>query len=149
MKKSKDGQIFDFLNQVKSEAINGNSTVTLNYRTYDLNPYSGISYYRLKQTDYNGAYKYSAIVQLDINEKSIVSVYPNPTSNNLFIHVSDDYNNASVKVLDVLGREVLSQNIYSSVVNAINIGLFNSGIYYVIIDNGTGILNKTKLIIQK
>jgi hypothetical protein len=63
--------------------------------------------------------------------------------------VSSDYDNASVKFMDALGREVLSQNINASNVNAINTGALSPGIYYVIIDNGSGEVNKTKITIQQ
>ena len=148
LEKSKDGVNFDFFKEINSEALNGNSRTTLNYRTYDLNPYPGINYYRLKQTDYNGSYKYSNIAQVTFNKKSFVSVFPNPATNTIFVNVSADYDNASLKFMDALGREVLSQNINSSNVNAINTSTLMSGMYYVIIDNGNE-LNKTKITIQK
>ncbi len=149
IEKSKNGIDFEFLQNINSEALNGNSKTTLNYRTYDLNPYIGVNYYRLKQTDYNGNFKYANIAQVNFDKKSFVSVFPNPASNNLFINVSSDYDNASVKFMDALGREVLTQNISSSNVNAINTGSLSPGIYYVIIDNGSGEVNKTKITIQQ
>jgi hypothetical protein len=149
IEKSKNGVDFEFLQNINSEALNGNSKTTLNYRTYDLNPYTGVNYYRLKQTDYNGSFKYANIVQVNFDKKSFVSVFPNPASNNLFINVSSDYDNASVKFMDALGREVLSQNINSSNVNTINTGSLSPGIYYVNIDNGSGEINKTKITIQQ
>jgi hypothetical protein len=42
----------------------GNSTNRIDYAAYDLRPLSGISYYRLKQTDYDGAFEYSNIVSV-------------------------------------------------------------------------------------
>jgi hypothetical protein len=149
IEKSKNGVDFEFLQNINSEALNGNSTTTLNYRIYDLNPCTGINYYRLKQTDYNGKYKYANIVHVNFDKKSFVSVFPNPASNNLFVNVSNEYDNASLKFLDALGREVLLQNINSSNVNAINTGALFPGIYYVIIVNESGEVSKTKITIQQ
>jgi hypothetical protein len=148
VEKSRDGIDFEFLKQVNSEAVNGNSTTTLNYKTYDLNPYDGINYYRLKQTDYNGHYKYTPVAEVNFAERSFVSVFPNPASNSVYINVSADYDNASLKFLDALGREVLAQNISSSYTNTINTSGLTSGMYYLIIGNGNGV-NKTKVTIQK
>ena len=149
IERSKDGATFDLVKQVKSEAPNGNSTIALNYRTYDLSPYEGINYYRLKQTDYNGSFKSTNIVSVNFDKKSFVSIYPNPTSNSFFVNVSGDYDNASLKFMDALGREVLSQNISASNVNSISTSYLTSGIYYVIIDNGNGEVHKTKIVVQK
>jgi hypothetical protein len=147
--KSKDGINFSFLKQVPSEAINGNSTIALNYKTYDLGPYEGINYYRLTQTDRNGNSHYANITQVNFSNKSFVSVFPNPASNTVYVNVSSDYDNASLKLMDALGREVLAQNINSSNVNSINTSYLTSGIYLVIIDNGNGEVSKTKITIQK
>ena len=65
----------------------GNSTSTLYYSAVDENPLPGVSYFRLKQTDYDGHFSYSAIKSVNIksgpgNETSIEinSVAPNPFS---------------------------------------------------------------------
>jgi hypothetical protein len=149
IEKSKDGIHFEFLQKVNSEAPNGNSNITLNYKAYDLKPFSGINYYRLKQTDYNGNYTYSNIVQVIFDTKSFVSVYPNPASDNIYVNVSSDYDNANLKFIDALGREVLSQTISSSSVNSINTISLAPGMYNVIINNGNGEVSNTKITIQK
>ena len=46
---------------VGSISAAGNSTSELNYTLYDEEPTIGVSYYRLKQTDYDGQYTYSEI----------------------------------------------------------------------------------------
>ena len=48
--------------EVLSQQAAGNSSVTNFYRDIDENPLSGVSYYRLKQTDFNGNFSYSEIV---------------------------------------------------------------------------------------
>jgi len=149
IEKSKDGVNFEFLQKVNTEALNGNSSTTLNYKTYDLTPYSGINYYRLKQTDFNGNYKYTSIEQVAFDVKSFVSVFPNPATNNFFINVSADYDNAVLKIADALGREVLSQTVNASNVNAVNANSLVPGVYYATLENSTGTINKTKIIIQK
>ena len=64
----------------------GNNTGTLYYSGVDENPLHGYSYYRLKQTDYDGHYSYSEIktVKYKSNEEEsgfqISSVAPNPFS---------------------------------------------------------------------
>tara|TARA_R110001592_G_scaffold62235_10_gene190309 strand:+ start:2472 stop:8108 length:5637 start_codon:yes stop_codon:yes gene_type:complete len=61
----------------------GNSDEILNYTYSDSEPLTGTSYYRLKQTDFNGEFDYSEVkrvlltkAQLEINNE--FSVFPNP-----------------------------------------------------------------------
>ncbi len=63
----------------------GNSTHTLYYSAVDPNPLSGYSYYRLKQTDYDGHSTYSGIKSVNNamtgkyeSELKLIAVSPNP-----------------------------------------------------------------------
>ena len=57
----------------------GNTSTLLNYSTIDDNPYFGISYYRLKQTDFDGQYSYSQIRSVNIRNEgdSKIEIFPN------------------------------------------------------------------------
>ncbi|MEX1002309.1 MAG: T9SS type A sorting domain-containing protein [Crocinitomicaceae bacterium] len=70
----------------------GNSSQTLTYSEIDRNPFIGVSYYRLKQTDFNGKYEYSPIVQ--VNRKvDKITVYPNPVkkAEEMVIYVENNF----------------------------------------------------------
>lgn len=68
----------------------GNSTSVLNYTTFDKDPLAGISYYRLKQTDYDGVFTYSDPVKIEFGKKPGISVSPNPvTGNDLTIQLDN------------------------------------------------------------
>ncbi|HTF03573.1 MAG TPA: T9SS type A sorting domain-containing protein, partial [Bacteroidia bacterium] len=58
----------------------GNSSQPLNYSCVDHSPYSGISYYRLKQTDMNGHSTYSNIETIEYAPAVdfTFDIYPNP-----------------------------------------------------------------------
>lgn len=47
----------------------GNSTQLIYYQTKDEHPYKGLSYYRLKQTDFDGNYTYSQIISIMIEQE--------------------------------------------------------------------------------
>jgi hypothetical protein len=68
----------DGLNWEVVEFVNGNGTTPLrnDYSTTDIRPFTGLSYYRLKQTDFDGAFEYSYIVSvfIDGEEKSLIKV---------------------------------------------------------------------------
>lgn len=57
-----------------------------NYQAFDVAPYSGTSYYRLKQTDTDGSYTYSDLQKVNFSTPTIdlkARLYPNP-SNGVF-----------------------------------------------------------------
>ncbi len=91
----------------------GNSSRLLNYFTVDNNPLIGTSYYRLKQTDYDGKFKYFNWVAVDFNEKFSFSLYPNPVNANenfvLNMVGSDDNQSVLVVVYDAMGAEHFSK----------------------------------------
>lgn len=109
IEKSKDGVNFIPLKQVNSKAPNGNSLATLYYEDFDLVPYQGVTYYRLQQTDYNGAFTYSGIISVTTGDvKHQVSIYPNPTQsgNTSFLLKGMANKNVDVSIRNVLGQEV-------------------------------------------
>ncbi len=65
---------------------NGTSSVTQFYSAIDQQPFTGTSFYRLKQTDIDGKESFSPIVSVKRTEEgSSISVYPNPASNQLTV----------------------------------------------------------------
>ena len=96
IEKTKDGINFEQLAIVEGA---GNSTSLNNYSLTDNNPFEGNSYYRLKQTDFDGNYSFSSIinVNMDISGTSF-NVFPNPSDGSFFNIVIDG---------DVLGAEIL------------------------------------------
>jgi hypothetical protein len=63
----------------------GDSEYVIDYRFEDLYPVSGTSYYRLKQTDFNGEYDYSEMKRVIFipNDQlgATFGIYPNPIKN--------------------------------------------------------------------
>ena len=78
IEKSTNGIDFISVGTVKGS---GNSTEKNEYSLVDAKPYNGVSYYRLKQTDYNGSFTYSDIRVVEFKGKSSSDskIYPNPS----------------------------------------------------------------------
>lgn len=84
----------------------GNSNNTLSYSANDKAPYNGISYYRLKQTDFDGQYSYSQIRAVNFNQNTAeVVIYPNPTNNQITIQ-ADKQELSDIKIYNILGQDV-------------------------------------------
>lgn len=57
----------------------GTSQQALEYHFVDQQPLAGSSYYRLKQTDFDGTFTYSEIAVVDRENSQLATVFPNPT----------------------------------------------------------------------
>ena len=92
----------------------GNSTTVLDYSLQDKTPYQGTSYYRLKQTDYDGKTETFEKVTVEIksiNDTPQFLVYPNPlNSEEIKISLKGIKEKAILVVLyNTLGEEVYSK----------------------------------------
>ncbi|MBI4945906.1 MAG: T9SS type A sorting domain-containing protein [Bacteroidetes bacterium] len=138
IERSKDGTNFSQIGTVKGA---GNSSVTLNYTFYDHEPYSGLSYYRLKQFDYNGAFSYSPIRPVYIGTIDLIIIYPNPSTEGSIQYTvaSEAGGEVSVKVYDIIGRQVISntETLEGGVVTKkLSTAGLSSGSYLLQITNG-------------
>jgi len=98
IERSPDGVNYEIVTTVQGA---GNSNSKLDYSATDENPIVGTSYYKLKQTDYDGQFEYFAPVVVTFGESSnakIVSVGPNPFNNYLNIEYSSN-NNEPVELI--------------------------------------------------
>jgi hypothetical protein len=110
IEKTKDGNQFSFVAKVNGA---GNSTTLNNYSTKDYFPYDGVSYYRLKQTDYNGAFTYSGLKEVNFNSSSTFdwNVYPNPgNGENIALEINtENGKEIDVDMFDAEGRKIVSE----------------------------------------
>jgi hypothetical protein len=112
IEKSKDGVSFETSSIVDAA---GNSLSMINYKDIDANPYEGISYYRLKQTDFNGTYSYSKIVAVNYSlSDDGITIFPNPTDGELNINIKDlEGKEVLVVIRDITGKECFSKVVLS------------------------------------
>ncbi|HEX5001305.1 MAG TPA: T9SS type A sorting domain-containing protein [Bacteroidia bacterium] len=86
----------------------GNSSTTQYYSAVDATPLPGVSYYRLKQTDYDGKTSYSNVRVVNMNLNVAVAVFPNPLrGTQLNIAVGEHETGAlDVAVYDISGKRI-------------------------------------------
>lgn len=126
IERSSDAINFTQIEKIKSKAKNGNSNKALEYSTKDLSPLSGISYYRLKQTDLNGSSKHYQA--LSVNNPQIsnvkIAVYPNPNNGQFTIDFSgiDKSYDLDIYVYNTSGKQLHLQHLDAGFdLNSINI----------------------------
>ncbi len=115
VQRSLDGNDFEDVKRLKAA---GNSHQVINYSTSDPDPYSGISYYRLKQADLGGQIFYSKIIQVEFvpGKAEFISVYPNPVVDQINVALQGTPGDEVLLVLrDIFGREYYSKVVLLSV----------------------------------
>jgi len=137
---------------IGSVAGNGTSTVLNEYDYVDENPLMGVSYYRLKQIDFDGSFEYSWIRAVEIFENPVdakVVWYPNPARSNLIVNT----NGLAVQwimLTDALGRQVVIKDVSQLSSSTLNIDFetLPSGMYQISFI-GENFMQTDKLIIQQ
>jgi hypothetical protein len=112
IEKSKDGFNFETSSIVDAA---GNSLSTIIYKDIDPTPFEGISYYRLKQTDFDGTFTYSKIVvvKYSICDDGF-TVFPNPTDGEINININDLQGKEILVIIrDITGKECFSKVVLS------------------------------------
>jgi hypothetical protein len=145
IERSKDGMNWQLVTKVDGA---GNSSSLKNYSFIDLGQYDGISYYRLKQTDFDGKFKYSTIITIekcgeDISE---LAIYPNPTSEALNLSIGGDESKIlSISIYNVFGKMVYYSEFYQS-----NIVFENklSGIYFLHLNLASKNISKKFVVVD-
>ncbi|MBK6835858.1 MAG: T9SS type A sorting domain-containing protein [Bacteroidetes bacterium] len=138
IERSADGIVFEIVEKINSKAPNGTSNTTLNYATKDLNPIDGYSYYRLKQTDFDGTSKYSKIVSVNFSKSKNITfaVYPNPNYGEFTVDFSGIENNHEVEItlVDIKGRVIYKNSVFSeeqtTSVKIVPLEKISAGIYF-------------------
>jgi len=128
----------------------GNSSNLINYNKSDFEPLSGISYYRLRQTDRDGSFSYSQIVAVNVG-RYFFTLGPNPASDEIFLRFSDNIiNGSSIKIVDMLGRNCFEEKLLSSDFQKITLDklTFVPGLYYVLLNVPGKPLLKQPLFVQ-
>jgi Secretion system C-terminal sorting domain/Metallo-peptidase family M12 len=83
----------------------GNSDTQNTYSYQDASPL-GLSYYRLRQQDFDGTETFSNIVSIKSESKTKVILAPNPVQNDLVISFESETYAEEVSVYDLVGRLV-------------------------------------------
>lgn len=133
-----------------SDNIHFNSIATINnkddvantqiYQYTDANPYTGVSYYRLKETDKNNQFTYSDVIVLK-GIQNIVSIYPNPVSAVLYVNTITA--NTVIHINNYTGQTIQTIRTDNPGITGIPVAALPKGIYTIEIFNNTGKLVKS------
>jgi hypothetical protein len=142
IEKSRDGINWSVLTTVAGA---GNSTQMINYSTVDNTASAGVNYYRLTQTDFDGASETFNIASANCGDNSTtttVKVYPNPSAGDFYIDFTSEeiIGSSVISITDARGMEVYKMNVTvekgNNVFHIENMDVA-PGMYYIKVSNGT------------
>ncbi|KHJ38750.1 hypothetical protein PBAC_10890 [Pedobacter glucosidilyticus] len=140
VQRSIDGLSFETLTSVKANNRSG----VFDYGFIDQFPSFGANYYQLVSVDIDGKTSTSSLQVVSLGAPIILSVYPNPTHETLYI--SGLNNGDIVRVVDLLGKILNVEQSNSANLMNLNIGNVNSGIYSVLVLRNGKIISSNKIV---
>lgn len=147
IERSVDAIHFEELLKIKGA---GNSTTTLNYYALDNSPLNGISYYRLKQTDYDGKYEYSKFVSVEFTSSHIKTMETYYDFGIIVKLSGFEDEKGKIIVQDIVGKEYYSNTIITNYKEPTSIKInenLPTGVYIVIFITDKKI-NSKKIIVE-
>jgi hypothetical protein len=133
IEKSIDGINWTEVNIVASM---GNTESVQSYQSTDINPIAGLQFYRLKQTDINGEFTYSAVKSVVFGKtlSNEVKFYPNPTNSILNVHIENEEQvDVELFIYNAFGQEVVHMN-GTEIDFHVNMSDYDNGMYSVVIN---------------
>lgn len=151
IEKSSDGINFTTIGTVLG---GGTSTSILNYSFTDYNTYPGTSYYRLKQTDYDGATQTFGLMTSENCNSTIgvnIDAFNNQSGNIVILIDTDFSSNYTAILFDALGKKISVTDLKTVQGNNtfnLDISSINTGVYFISIDNGKDKITKKILVLN-
>ena len=140
-------------NDIGSVQAAGNTNNVKDYSLIDAAPFSSITYYRLKQVDFNGQYQYSNVISISRSENfnSNYMIYPNPTRDVLYVRNSGRIpKNTYLEIYNTIGQKVFLKELDSDTVSQSIIlkEILSQGLYFISIYENSNKVYTEKIIIQ-
>jgi hypothetical protein len=148
VERSGSAEVINF-NSISEIVSAGNSAQTLSYSALDHAPLSGVSYYRLKQTDYDGRVSYSNIKSVEFTNANdfIFEIYPNPFSDETVFHSDEYLEGASLVVYNSFGRVVKELKNISGQTFTFQREDLSSGLYFTKLLHNDKVIGTNNLVI--
>jgi len=124
------------------------------YSYFSSSSESKLSYYKIKQVDYNGDFQYSKTIVINNNDTSnyIFSLQTNLISNSLSVIINAVVQNSCyVEISDISGKKLVVQHIDLLEGDSFfkyNVSFFKPGMYYIVIkdENNQKVIASNKFI---
>jgi len=108
--RSEDGESFEHVEQVIGQ---GTKSTNTRYLEEDAKPLPGVSYYKLKQVDFDGKFTFSETKSVRFEDLNIFfNIYPNPTSGeeiNINLKSENIQGSVTIEIQNIQGRKLFDE----------------------------------------
>jgi len=131
IQKSNDGKEFETLGIVQG---NGNSSSIIEYEFMDYSNHGNVSYYRLKQLDFDGQFEFSDVVKVQFSAQFFnINIHPNPASNLIYINFDEAVGATTIQFVNTKGQIVKKETVKEANQLELNIADLPVGYYQLLI----------------
>lgn len=143
VERSSNGTTFNKIGQVKASDVSV-------YTYTDLQPAQGTVYYRIKNMDNDGKFKYSTVVSLRNGASSIVlKAFPLPARNSVTVQHNTAAAQAQIRISNQDGRLLkVVRPAVGTMQTVVDLSAYAPGLYILSFDNGNGAVETIKLVKQ-
>jgi hypothetical protein len=143
IERSADGVNYKIIATIRGA---GTSMSAINYSYTDNNPLNGVSYYRLKQTDYDGKFEVFSPVSVSYLNESEIKIGSNPSAKELNISVNGEIGSGVAKIYNVIGVLIKTIEINNNF-TTVNVSDIPKGTYILVVSANKTQITK-KIMIQ-
>jgi len=127
--KSLDGVNWIFVEDISGA---GNSNTNLRYNSIDTNPFNGLSYYKLSQTDFDGQVTELGVrkVVFEFTASVSINIYPNPSKG--IVNIKSNISlTGEIVIRNSIGQLLQRNSIVESMNKQIDLSGFPKGVYFI------------------
>lgn len=139
IERSYNGSSFE---SIGNRSSNGDTDIAQQYRYNDINPKSGLNYYRLKIVDLDGSFEYSHIEVVKYETTPSIELFPNPIKD--VIRLKTESPNGDENLIEIFDRtgkllfmDILEFEDGELNLNAEQINVYENGTYFLRISSKT------------
>lgn len=133
IQRSRDAESWQDVIKVKGAGtVNGRT----DYETTDGLPFDGISYYRLKQTDYDKQYSFSPVRRVELTTEFQLKVYPNPSKGIFTVSTGFEIGLDNIRLFNLVGQVIPVQLQSDQTSTTLTSQSLASGIYILQVSKG-------------
>jgi len=147
--RSQDGSVWNEIGSVKAK---GYATTESDYSFTDMNPASGINYYRLKLVNLDGSFGFTDMKVVRSSIVTNISFFPNPATDYVNISLGElSAKQTTVRLINQAGQVLQEKTVAagSATIVSFPVQNFKTGLYILSVASADGTHESSKLLINR